>query len=242
MFRSILLLYCLLFGHLFSLAQQEFHVTFSLLDLETKKMITAPQHLTISNKGVVILDSIVTGEFSHTFFVKKKDSFQLEVMASEIYEAYSSTISLTEMHKSHVEIFLDNSEYLANKIIKENEQLNKIEDEKYGTYNDLQTFEPWDPGFVDAEIKTWKIQDFIASNVVYPTKSRELGEQGKVYLEFIIEKDGSVSHVRILKGVSNLIDAEALKLVRKFPNFQPATLNGNTIRSVFRLPINFTLN
>lgn len=93
----------------------------------------------------------------------------------------------------------------------------------------------------EATFSGGSIQKWISDNVVYPDISRELGEQGKVHVEFVVEKDGSITGVRIAKGVSDDLDKEALRLVRKMPRWNPAKNNGKVVRSRCRLPINFTL-
>jgi TonB family protein len=82
---------------------------------------------------------------------------------------------------------------------------------------------------------------FISREVRYPQESIENGEQGKVYISFIVEKNGTVSHVRVVKGVSQAIDYEAKRVVRSMPKWNPATCNGEPERAYYYLPINFTM-
>lgn len=82
---------------------------------------------------------------------------------------------------------------------------------------------------------------YISRNVNYPQYALENDIQGKVYLLFIIEIDGSVSYVSIAKGVSASIDREALRVINEMPKWEPAYHEGEPIRTIYRLPINFTL-
>lgn len=82
---------------------------------------------------------------------------------------------------------------------------------------------------------------YIAKTVNYPQYAIENNIQGKVYLAFIIETDGTVSHVSIMKGVSRSIDAEALRVVSEMPKWEPALDEGIPVRSLYRLPIQFKL-
>ena len=86
------------------------------------------------------------------------------------------------------------------------------------------------------------LQNYISRNINYPQESIENNEQGRVYLEFIIEKNGAISHVRIMRGVSPLLDLEAYRLIKKMPKWIPAECNGEVVRSVGKIPISFTLN
>jgi protein TonB len=87
-----------------------------------------------------------------------------------------------------------------------------------------------------------EMQKWIAKNVQYPPTSIELGEQGKVYVSFVVEPDGKISGVAIERGISDDLDREAKRLVRNMPNWTPGEAGGKKARVRCRLPINFTLN
>ena len=82
---------------------------------------------------------------------------------------------------------------------------------------------------------------YIAESVVYPEKAKAEGVQGKVFVQFIIEKDGSVGDATVFRGVSPECDEMALQVVKAMPKWQPATFKGKPARSRFMLPINFKL-
>lgn len=86
------------------------------------------------------------------------------------------------------------------------------------------------------------MQQWIAKNVKYPQTSIELGEQGKVYVSFVVEPDGSISGIQVERGVSDDLDREAKRLVRSMPNWTAGEAGGKKARTRCRLPINFTLN
>ncbi len=86
------------------------------------------------------------------------------------------------------------------------------------------------------------MQKWIAENVQYPQTAIEMNEEGKVYLSFVVEPDGSISNITIDRGVSSDLDKEAKRLVRKMPNWSPGEAKGKKARTRCRLPINFTLN
>ena len=86
------------------------------------------------------------------------------------------------------------------------------------------------------------MQKWIAENVQYPQTSIEMNEQGRVYLSFVVEPDGSISNIAVERGVSNDLDKEAKRLLRKMPNWSPGEAKGRKARTRCRLPINFTLN
>jgi len=86
------------------------------------------------------------------------------------------------------------------------------------------------------------MQRWIADNVSYPQTAIEMNEQGRVYLSFVVEADGSISNIEIERGVSQDLDKEAKRLIRKMPNWVAGEAKGKKARTRCRLPINFTLN
>ena len=81
---------------------------------------------------------------------------------------------------------------------------------------------------------------WIAKNFELPSDLTE-SEQGKIYLSFVIEKDGSISNIRITRGLSEKLNNAAIKLVQKMPNWKPAINNRKPVRSRFMLPISVVL-
>jgi periplasmic protein TonB len=85
------------------------------------------------------------------------------------------------------------------------------------------------------------MKQFLADNIVYPEIAKELGDQGKVFIEFVVEKDGSISQIKILRGVSKEIDREAKRVVSMMPKWVPAESKGESVRARCRIPISFIL-
>lgn len=87
-----------------------------------------------------------------------------------------------------------------------------------------------------------ELQKFIKSEVQYPQTSIEMNEQGRVYLSFVVEADGSITNIAVERGVSTDLDREAKRVVRQMPKWVPGEAKGKKARTRCRLPINFTLN
>ena len=85
------------------------------------------------------------------------------------------------------------------------------------------------------------LMKYIQTNIQYPPTSIEMNEQGKVYLSFVVEPDGSISNVVVERGVSPDLDKEAKRVVRSMPNWKPGESKGKKSRTRCRLPINFQL-
>ncbi len=86
------------------------------------------------------------------------------------------------------------------------------------------------------------LSTFIQLNVFYPEKAREMGESGIVYVQFVIEKDGSISNVEIFKGVSEALDQEAFRVISAMPKWIPGIQDNKNVKVKFTLPINFRLS
>ena len=86
------------------------------------------------------------------------------------------------------------------------------------------------------------MRKFIQENVQYPEYSLKHNEQGRVYLSFVVEKDGSISGIDIPRSLTPSLDQEAIRLVASMPKWIPGTVQGIPVRSRCRLPITFILD
>ena len=85
------------------------------------------------------------------------------------------------------------------------------------------------------------LREFLAANCHYPKEAQEKGQQGVVMLEFVVERDGTISTITVLRGVCEALDEEAIRVVRAMPKWKPGENNGQPCRSYFQLPITFML-
>lgn len=85
------------------------------------------------------------------------------------------------------------------------------------------------------------LRQFIANSVQYPVIAQENGIQGRVYVTFVVDADGSVSEPRIARGVDPSLDKEALRVVSKLPKWKPGKQRGKPVRVSYTVPINFQL-
>ena len=86
-----------------------------------------------------------------------------------------------------------------------------------------------------------KLQEFIDDNLVYPQEAIDAGVEGKVFVEFYIEKDGTVSDAKVLQGIGYGCDEEALRVVGLMPKWRPCKVRGESMRVRQTLPITFVL-
>jgi len=82
---------------------------------------------------------------------------------------------------------------------------------------------------------------YINATIKYPSQARRMGIEGRVFVQFIIEKDGSISQVEVIRGISESCDAEAIKVVSSAPAWKPGKQRGVPVRVKMALPISFKL-
>jgi TonB family protein len=108
-----------------------------------------------------------------------------------------------------------------------------VSDEIFVNVDEMPLFKDGDKG----------LMNYIKSNTNYPEEAKKNNVTGRVLVKFVVEKDCSVSQVEITQGVSPLLDAEALRVVKSLPKFEkPAKKAGETVRVQFMLPITFALH
>ncbi|WP_051568392.1 energy transducer TonB [Crocinitomix catalasitica] len=134
--------------------------------------------------------------------------------------------------------YYENGNRSANHIYKgENEPQSTWWDEA-GNEKEFDGIEFQDPVYPGGERAMFT---FIRDNVQYPSKAREAGEQGMVYVEFVVQRSGKISDAKVIKGVSESIDKEAIRVVNKMPNWEPGISKGQTVRVRFTMPLSFRL-
>ncbi len=118
-------------------------------------------------------------------------------------------------------------EVIATEPVKPKEEENKVFDvvEQMPSY----------PGGMGA------LMQYLSSNIKYPVIAEENGIQGRVICTFVVERDGSITDVRIAKSVDPSLDKEAMRVVSKMPKWIPGKQNGSAVRVKYTLPVTFRL-
>jgi TonB family protein len=96
------------------------------------------------------------------------------------------------------------------------------------------------PSFHRGDANTFA--NWIGDHLKYPESAKKAGVQGRVLLEFTIGKDGKVGDVKVLRGVSEDVDAEAVRVVESSPKWKPGRIDGKPVAVAFNLPITFKLD
>lgn len=83
--------------------------------------------------------------------------------------------------------------------------------------------------------------EYVQKNMEYPASAKRLGISGRVFVQFVVEKDGSLTDVKVLKGIYDECDKEAVRVIQNAPKWNPGTQRGRPVRVYQRLPIMFYL-
>lgn len=95
---------------------------------------------------------------------------------------------------------------------------------------------PMFPGGKEAMYK------YLGENITYPSEAKKDSISGTVYVTYVVEKDGSVSNIRLLRGVREDLDNEAMRVIKEMPKWTPGKQRGKAVRVQYNLPIKFVLN
>ena len=113
-----------------------------------------------------------------------------------------------------------------------------IEEEKEEEEQPIFTVVEKDPEFPGGTEALYK---YLAENIKYPQLARDNGITGKVYITFVVERDGSIANPKILRDIGGGCGAEAIRVVKAMPKWTPGKQRGKAVRVQFNLPVNFNL-
>ena len=95
-----------------------------------------------------------------------------------------------------------------------------------------------DPAFPGGEEA---LQKFFADNIVYPRVAREIGAEGRVMVNFVVEPDGRITNVKVVRGRIQALDDEAVRVTKMMPPWKPGKQRGKAVRCQFTVPVVFML-
>lgn len=147
---------------------------------------------------------------------------QDEIMSSKVAVGFANVIGNDETAE-----VLRHKEVLVTEPVKPREEENKI----FEVVEQMPTF----PGGMSA------LMQYLSRNIKYPAVAEEIGIQGRVICSFVVERDGSVSDIRIAKSVDPSLDKEAIRVVSAMPKWIPGRQNGQSVRVKYTLPVTFRL-
>ena len=83
---------------------------------------------------------------------------------------------------------------------------------------------------------------FINKNLEYPKQARRMGVEGKVFMQFVVDKDGTLTDIKVLKGIGSGCDEEALRVLKMAPKWKPGKQRGRPVKVRMSIPIVYKLN
>lgn len=135
------------------------------------------------------------------------------------------------------EVGLINADDNANKAQEEftrvevEEEVEEVEEEIFLVVEEDAEF----PGGLEA------LSKYLSENIKYPQLAKENNIEGRVFVSFVVEKDGRVGNIKILRDIGGGCGAEAVRVVKSMPRWKPGKQRGKPVRSQFNLPVNFNL-
>lgn len=207
--------------------------------------------------GLVISISIVILAFEWKSYDEKEEAMQLTQVVQEVEEMVIQTrqeetppppeepqqAETTEFEivdddqelKNEFDISAfdkaENVEYVPTKV----EVVEEVEEEEEQTIFIVVEESASFPGGIQ------EMMNFIKDNLKYPQQARETGTQGKVFVSFVVERDGSLTDVKVLRDIGSGCGEEAVRVVKSMPKWKPAKQRGKPVRMQFNLPVAFTL-
>ncbi len=149
-----------------------------------------------------------------------KQTTQLEIVQDDV-----------EVEDIEINAEVDQTEVIEEYVAPEIEEEEVVEQEIFQIVEEMPSFPGGDQ----------KMLEYIAKNIKYPQIARESGIQGRVFISFVVEPDGSVSNVKVLRGIGGGCDEEAMRVVKSMPKWKPGKQRGKPVRVSYNLPVNFRL-
>lgn len=197
-----------------------------------------------SGGGIKQIGDLLQGQFLADFKSATAMKLQITYGASYEYETYvfkmnGSTASYNKV-ASQAKPELNNKQESTTQPI-EQSQTNSNEQTKSTIDDNDEVFtvveeDPEFPGGMEAMYK------FIADNLSYPSLAKDNNITGRVFVSFVVEKDGSISNVKTMRDIGGGCGAEACRIIRSMPNWIPGKQRGKIVRVQYTLPVNFNLN
>lgn len=206
--------------------------------------------------GAILALSLTWYAFEYKTFNKKENPFENKGPAKEEEDLMLNTqrdkvelppapepqATVLEIVENNVDVDFDldfdaemneNDEIDAAPVGGGNDEMKDDEEQQIFTF--VQD-EPSYPGGDEARIR------YLTENTKYPEIAKESNIQGIVYVTFVVEKDGSITAVQVLRGIGGGCDEEAVRVVKSMPKWTPGKQRGKAVRTQFNLPIKFTLS
>lgn len=197
------------------------------------KWIVSTLDFTRSGQDIIATYWAKESYFSSTHYIEYSADVKFEMIINE----EGKIISLRDVEKKNENIVQVQRDTTAHQLNTADQPSSNAESSDTRIY-DIALVEQ-KPEFAGGQKEMVK---YLSNNIKYPPNARQANVSGKVYLSFIVEKDGSINDIRIKQGIGFGCDDEAIRVLRNSPKWKPGTVGGNAVRTFCILPINFQLD
>ena len=173
--------------------------------------------------------------------VKSSVKFTAPVIRKDNLVKEEDEIKLDEIEKSTKAIgalTVDGNDELGGEVLRIKEEIAPPEPPKHVEDNKIFEIVEQNPTFPGG---TAALMSWLSQNIKYPVIAAENGVKGRVIVQFVVEKDGSITDVVVVKSVDPSLDKEATRVIKNMPHWIPGRQNGSPVRVRFTVPVTFTL-
>ena len=149
-----------------------------------------------------------------------KQTTQLEIVQDDV-----------EVEDIEINAEMDQNEVMEEYVAPDIEEEEVVEQEVFTIVEEM-------PGYPGGDAKMY---EYLGKNIKYPQIARESSIQGRVFVNFVVEPDGSVTNVKVLRGIGGGCDEEAMRVVKSMPKWKPGKQRGKAVRVSYTLPVVFKL-
>ena len=172
--------------------------------------------------------------------VKSSVKFTAPVIKKDSEVKEEDEIKLEEVEKSHKAIgsfTVEGNDEVGGEVLKAKDDIKAPEPPKHEENKIFTVVEqmPMYPGGDAA------LMQYLSSNIHYPAVAAENGVQGRVVVGFVVERDGSITDVNVMRSVDPSLDREAVRVVKNMPRWTPGKQNGSAVRVKYQVPVTFRL-
>lgn len=149
-----------------------------------------------------------------------KQTTQLEIVQDDV-----------EVEDIEINAEMDQNEVMEEYVAPEIEEEEVVEQEVFTIVEEM-------PGYPGGDAKMY---EYLGKNIKYPQIARESSIQGRVFVNFVVEPDGSVTNVKVLRGIGGGCDEEAMRVIKSLPKWKPGKQRGKAVRVSYQIPVFFKL-
>ncbi len=212
-----------------NIEQEQFEELTVELDLPEENQMEQEEEIPEPEVEEALAEDILNTEKFTEFLVQKDEDVKEEVKSADDVKDTSTALGSTDFDQGTDDLNIVREH--KNEVIVEEKKPEPVEDKVFTSVEQMPQF----PGGDVALLK------YISDHIKYPTIAMENNVQGKVVVQFVVTRDGSIGEVKVARGKDPDLDKEAVRVVKTLPKFIPGKMNGQAVNVWYTLPINFKL-